>query len=406
MNKATFSFLLALCLLFHPALVQARQPYHATVTVDGVSETVTAPNLVDLNRDLRTRSIELLFAIYTPVSPVSIDFNIRGIQALAAFPGNSSSLVVAIPQTNRVEIFNGATRDDSLTLFKDYIRDGGHHHRLLKAYAKYSPIDPIAGNPNSLQSQMAQADYLLGRLSPLSGCDCCWSAQPIVHQYQTGLYTGRAFSKGFETTIVTMPLRYSYSPNLNWAFIIDAPLSYFRNDGASSVFGSVGVGVRLPITFKWSVTPTIRFGSGGSLDLCTAGTFASAAISSVYNCKIDDFVISMTNYAGYFTSVNFWLTGINYNYHLHNYILKNGLTLASCKGFNFCGKPLNFNLSFIDSYFAKDRLFIRHYDEVGFSLIINKGLPCINYDCLSLGFAYQFGQKKYKGYFFDLTYQF
>ncbi len=205
-------------------------------------------------------------------------------------------------------------------------------------------------------SQMAQSDYLLGRLSPLSGCDCGWSAQPIVHQYQAGLNVGRAFSREFDTTVVTLPLRYSYSPNLDWAFILDAPITYFRNGGASSVFGSLGVGVRIPILHGWSLTPTLRGGFGGSLDLCTSGNFFSTGLTSVYNYKINEYVLSMTNYVGYFTSTNLWLTGVNFNYHLHNYIFKNGLSLTSCQGFTICNKPLNFSISFVDTCFAKDCL--------------------------------------------------
>lgn len=386
--------------------LQARQPYHATVTIDGASGTVSAPNLVDLKRELTTPNIQKFIPFYNPNSPTSLNFNIRGITALASFPANSPTLIVQIPQIGTTQTFTGATRDDSLTLFKDFIRDGGNHHKIFKAYAKFSPIDPIAGNPNSLQAQMAQADYLVGHLSPFSGCDCCWSTQPIVNQYQTGVKAGRAFSRGFDTTAITLPLRYSFSPDLNWAFILDAPLTYLRNGGSSSLVGSLGLGLRVPILHNWSITPIVRFGSGGTLDLCTAGCFASAGLTSVYNYKIRDFILSMTNYAGYFTTTNFWLTGVNFTYHLHNYIFKNGLSLTTCKGFTFCNRPINFSLSFEDSCFAKDRLFIKHYDEIGVSIISNYLIPYFDYDCLSLGFSYQFGQKNYRGYFFNLTYQF
>lgn len=384
----------------------AYQPYHATVGVAGASATVGDPNLVDLTRDLRQTTLELLIPFYTPTSPVAIDINLRGIDILTAFASNSTVLTVAIPQANLIETFDGGTRDASLKLFKDYIRDGGRHHKLLKAYARFSPIDPIAGNPNSLMNQMTQADYLLGRLSPFSGCECGWSAQPIVHQFQGGLEAIRGFSKKFDTTMVTLPLRYSYSPNLNWALIVDAPFTYNRNGGASSFFTSLGLGLRWPISHEWSLTPVIRGGAGGSFDLCTAGTFFSAGLTSLYNLKVGDYVVSMTNYAGYMTSTNFWLTGVNFNYDLHNLVFKNGLSLNSCKGFSLWGKQVNFGLTFEDSYFARDKLYIRHFDEVGVSMIVTQLNPCLCYDCLILGFSYQFGQKSYHGYKFHMDYQF
>ncbi len=400
--KKLFSILLSLFTL----AASAREPYRATVTVDSASATVSAPNLVDLSRDLKTTSLEVLLPIYSPVSPVSIDINLRGIEAQAAFAAGSTILVVAIPQTGDVETFSGATRDESVQLFKEFIRDGGRKHNLLKAYARYSPIDPIAGNPNSLMAQMAQADYLLGHLSPLAGCDCSWCAQPLVHQFQAGSILGRAFSKGFDTTVVTLPLRYSYSPNGEWAFILDAPVTYLRNGGASSIVSSFGFGFRIPITCDWSLTPIVRGGAGGSLDLCTAGSFISTGVTSVFNLKWREFVFSLTDYAGYISSTNLWLTGINFNYHLHNWIFKNGFSLTSCEGVTFCNRPLNFSFSFIDSCFTQDRLFIEHYDEVGVSLIATNINPCLDYDCLALGFSYQWGEKSYKGYLLNLVYQF
>ena len=313
-------------MLCHVMNLQARQPYHTTVRVDSASGTVSAPNLVDLTRELSGPSIKELIPIYTPTSLTSLNFNIRGITALALFPANSPTLIVDMPQLGSVNAFTGATREDSLILFRDFLRNGGNRHPIFKAYSKFSPIDPIAGNPNSLQGQMSQADYMVGQLSPFSGCDCSWNAQPIVNQYQAGLNVGRAFSKGFDTTVVTIPLRYSFSPNLNSAFIIDAPLTYLRNGGASSVAGSLGIGYRMPIIDQWSLTPIVRLGVGGSLDLCTCGCFVSAGLTSAYNYKIKDVaVFSLINYAGYFTSTNLWLTGVNFTYHLHNYIFKNGL---------------------------------------------------------------------------------
>lgn len=390
--------ILVFILICEGTYLQARQPYHALVVVDDTSATVSAPNLVDLTRDLRSTSIELLIPSYTPVTPVSIGINLRGINVITFFPANSTTLFIAIPQAGTTTTFTGSTREESLLLFKDFIRDAGNSHRLLRAYAKYSPIDPIAGNPNSLMAQMASADYLTGQLSPFSGCT--GKSQPIPHLYQLGAYSGRAFSGGFDTSIVTIPLRYSYSPNLDWAFILDAPLAYIRNGGASSIIGSLGFGLKYPVTCKWSLTPILRAGSGGSLDLCTSGTFVSGGLISVYNWKINKFALTMTNYAGGITSTNLWLTGINFNYRLHNYMFKNGLSLTSCDGFNLCKVPLNLSISFADTYFTSNKFYINHYDEVGVTLIANR------YNCLSIGFVYQFGKEDYKGYSLNLGYQF
>lgn len=385
--------------------LEAYQPYHATITVSGTSATVSDPNLVDLTRSLSSPNINELLPLYTPVSPVSIDINLRGINTITAFAANSTVLTVAIPQAGIFEVFAGGTREESLILYREYLRNAGTKRVLLKAYAKYSPIDPIAGNPNSLMAQMGQADYLLGRLSPLAGCDC-WSSQPVRHQFQAGLIAGRTFANLFDTTIVTLPVRYSYSPTHTWAFIIDAPLSYIRNGGASSVIGSFGFGLRAPLTHRWSLTPIVRLGTGGTLDLCTSGTFISTGVTSDIDLKIKDYVVSITNYAGYFNSTNLWLTGLNFNYQLHNAVLKNGIAITSCRGFKMCGREINCSLSFVDSYFPGNRLYMNHYDEFGIAFITTGVNRRLCYDLVSFGFSYQFGENNYKGYLFNLIYQF
>lgn len=399
--KSLILFLLITCSLF------AREPYDALLTVSGESARVSAPNLLDLKRDLKGDNIQALIPIYTPTSALNLLINLRGIDVISSFATNSTELVVSIPQAGITTSFDGGTRDESVALFREYIRDAGPKNgALLKAYAKYSPIDPIAGNPNSLLYQMAANDFETGKLSPLAGCTCGWSAQPIVHQFQAGLRGGRAFSDSYDTTLVKLPLRYSYSPNLNWAFIIDAPFSYLRNGGASSIAASIGTGIRVPIFSNWSVTGIVRFGTGGTMDLCTSGNFFSTGLLSQYNWNLGKVVLGISNYAGYFTSTNFWLTGLNFNYHIQTYAIKNGLSLTSCEWLSLCNRPLNWNVSVVDTYFTKGGLFIRHYDEIGVNLIGNGINPCLEYDALIFGFTYQFGEKHYRGYMFNLDYQF
>jgi hypothetical protein len=406
MNKTIFLLLVTLLTSYGISRIQAYEPYHAKVAVNAQSATVSAPNLVDLSRELKGSSIKALIPSYTPTSELLVDINLRGIDTIGFFAANSTVLVVAIPQANIIEVFDGGTRDASFVLYKDYIRDAGARRLLLRAYAKYSPIDPIAGNPNSLMAQMAQADYLLGRLTPLSGCDCSCAPQPITHLFQAGVNGERAFSYPFDTTSVTIPLRYSYSPARTWAVILDAPLTYNRNGGGSSFYGSLGFAARFPFRNFWAVMPTARIGFGGTLDLCTSGTFLSAGVESILQSKIKNFVVSITNYAGYYTSTNFWLTGINFNYRLYNWILKNGLSINTCQGVSLCGRTFNLGLSFIDSYFATDKLYINHYDEVGITLITTGINRRLKYDCLTMGFSYQFGQKSYKGFSLNFAYQF
>lgn len=395
--------ILALFALFS---LEARKPYKAGIDVSGTTAIVHATNLVNLKRDLSTQAIQELIPIYTPVSAVTFGINLRGLKSIASFAANSTTLNVIIPNAGITTSFTGSTRDESIALYKDYLQQGSGLHKLLKAYARYSPIDPVAGNPNSLMSQLAVSDYNLAKLSPLSGCDCGWSAQPVVHQFKLGAEYQRGFSGGYDTGVAVLPIRYSYSPNGESAFIVDAPFYFIGNGGAYSAYGSLGLGFRYPLTHNWSLTPVVRAGGGGSLDLTVSGAFFTAGLLSNYNLKLNQFVFSLTNYADYSTSTNLWLTGLNFNYHLQSWVFKNGFSITSCDAYCLLNRPINFSVNFVDTYFSKShRLFNRHYDEVGASIIINYLNPCLEYDALILGASYLFGNR-YRGYTLKLDYQF
>jgi hypothetical protein len=406
MQKKIFP-LLATCALFCQASVaEAKETYQATVTVGATSAHAEGTSILNMISDLRQTELETLLPVYTPTSPTDFVYNLRGLFAISSFAANSTTLTFTLPQVGVTETFTGSTRDESLELLQEFLRDNGRNAKVLKAYAKYTPIDPMAGNPNSLMYRMAQADYLYGRLSPLSGCDCAWSSQPSVHLFQAGTDIGRAFSHEFDTTFINLPLRYSYSPCNDWSFILDVPLTLLDNGGSYSAFASLGMGLKLPLSSDWSLTPTIRLGAGGSLDLAAAAAFASTGVTSAYSMHFSSYDLTMTNYVGYFASLPFHLGGINFDYHLYNFSYKNGLTLTSCDGYEFCGKPINYSIFFTDTDFEGSSLYISHFEEVGINLIATHLNPCLDYDCLSVGFSYQFGHKNYKGYYLNMTYQF
>lgn len=400
------NLVLTLLFLFANAHIQAYHPYRADIIFENRDTEVSGPNLVDLNRALRTTALEKIFPTYTPDSAIAININLRGLIANTSFADNSTTLVVEIPNSDITETFTGSTRDESLALFKEFIKEGSSVQKLLKGYTRYSPIDPIAGNPNSLLSRMAEADFSLGSLTPLKACSQCFCTQPSTHYFQGGFGYTRAFCKRFDTTAITLPLRYSYSPCDTYALIIDAPVEYLNNGGASSLNSSLGLGLRIPLNCKWALNSVFRVGYGGSLDLCTSGGFISLGASSIFNYNLCGYSFSMSNYVGYFSSTNLWLTGINFNYNLHNLIYKNGLSIVLCEGYSIFNRKFYVGASIKDTYFARERLFIKHYDEVVLSLSTIGINHCLNYDILSFELAYQWGEKDYNGYGLSLIYQF
>lgn len=387
---------------------EAHSPYKATYTVGSMTDSVSTTNIIDLVEDLATAAIQQNIPGYTSTSAISMDLNLRGLDASASYAAGSAVLNVQIPQEGVSLTFSGSTREESNRLFEEYFLTGGHNQSgWRKVYAEQTAIDPIAGNPNSLLSLMAQADYNLARLDPLSGCcECFWSAQPLGNEVQLGLSAGKAMVKGWDTWFITAPFRYSCSPDNKWAFILDFPLTVLDSGSAWSVDGSIALAFRIPVVYTWTLTPEVRWGLGGSLSLATLGSFIDAGLNSNINIPICDFVLGITNFAGYYTSIPLTWGGIKFNYDLTNAILKNGIHLTTCKELQIGGIPFNFDFGFTDSLFLVDKLYIEHYDEASFSIICNYLRSSVKRDTLVFGAAYQFGDKGYNSYIGSASYQF
>ena len=71
----------------------------------------------------------------------------------------------------------------------------------------------------------------------------------------------------------------------NAAVLIDLPVNWVRNGESDSLSGSLGIGVRLPVTDWWSITPAIRAGVAGSVDLGAAAVIYSGSVTSDTNSK-------------------------------------------------------------------------------------------------------------------------
>jgi hypothetical protein len=104
---------------------------------------------------------------------ISSVFDLRGATALAGYAQNSSTLTINIvsPQGQTISAngspctftFTGATRQDAYNAFDEAIDDETTptSQALLgcigRAFTRFSPADPLAGNPNSLQASLTRS---------------------------------------------------------------------------------------------------------------------------------------------------------------------------------------------------------------------------------------------------------
>ena len=111
------------------------------------------------------------YAQYNDTRAVQGVLDFRGVEFIGSYADNSPVFTVRVPAFDEggvpyVLVFNGATRAESYALFDDYLDIDGDAagqaeaerllRLLLKALARLSPMDPLAGNPGSLQGSMVR----------------------------------------------------------------------------------------------------------------------------------------------------------------------------------------------------------------------------------------------------------
>lgn len=340
---------------------------------------------------------------YSSTSVANITLNVRGLPVIASYTNttNPTALNFTVDSLGIDETFTGATRADSNQQFLDFIKANGNSilSRLLQGFVSNTPIDPVAGNPNSIMAKMSQDDYRLG-----SGLN----AGGEYNLLGTGLMAGYSEAGGFQTAFASVPLNYIYTlPNTSkppTLLILDVPLRYVNIQGASVVEGSIGVGATIPVHNTWSFTPMFRFGVVGSLDLGSIQSVYSGTVTSKYDFYYDDLKLSLNNMIGYYQTGNLISNKLG-DYDLQNVIFRNGLSLEGSLNFKMFDEPTSWELQFTDARVTGDKWFIDGFEEITATFGTRRRQARMDWQTLRIGAGLTLG-KSFQGGQIMFTYRF
>lgn len=359
-------------------------------------------------------SLNEIFSGYTDTSAVTTDLSVRGLNAHAQYLENSTTLYFQVLSLGIDMQFNGRTRDESQDKFVDFFKGKEGQSLLtkfLQGLVSESPVDPVAGNPNSLQAQMTGQTFGAGTgIGSISDPGSSLGKKGMPSGIPSLLYAngeiGVADAGGYKTTFVTLPLRYSiYFEDPRYALTFDLPLTYMDTEGTQSGVGSFGVSMRVPAADNWYLSPSIRIGATGSEDLGAAALMYSADITSLYNIYTDDLKISIGNGLGYYKTAELSFGDTTINYDLTNQALKNGVSVEGSAGFTLLGRPTSWQAYLVDTYMFGDKLYIDHYDELGVVVGSRESMDGQNWDALKLGLSWTFGDN-YNAFKMNFGYRF
>ena len=404
MKRKIFSGVILASLIATP--LYAKDLFNLTATIPGETASVSFNNVSDIVKAVDNQSLHTLLTLYTPISAASITIDLRGLPTTVTYAANSTTLVFNVPSLNINKQFTGSTRDESQTLFEDYLKKNGNgiFTKILQKLAASTAIDPTAGNPNSLMAKMGSSDFGAG--TDFGGGQM-GRTQPSKNTLDILTLRFGSYSAGpYTQNVYTWPINYTYrfDSDSRKQLIFDIPLTYTDTEGGKSYSTSLGIGFRYPVNNDWTLTPMVRIGGAGSVDLGSAAVIYSGSLVSNYNLYWGDTKISIGNMIAEFKADSLDIGGYSVGYNLTNTMLKNGIGFAVPLNFKMFGKPTSLELDIVHTDFFGDALYINRYFDFAMSFGTHGTESAL--DNFRVGLTYTVGNNSYNGVMFNLGYTF
>jgi hypothetical protein len=397
----------------------ALDPFDLTVTVGSTAATQESLSVSFTTADEMIEGLDpnRLRAQYENVDPVTDPteavVNFRGLEGvIIRFPDQAVS---GVDQGTRLqfivpvlgiteEIVGEASRDDALRELLNRLKNKkGLLTVLLSGLARYSPIDPLAGNPDSLFSRRMRSDMDHGfthKVSQIWGCstsafnftndapiqvasnggvsDIFAEAQARAADLQAQNEIGIAAllssttadtpAGSYKSMGLVVPLSYTAKLDFNpgHKVRVDLPLSYTDTEGAKAYSIGLGLAYTFPVTDVWSLTPSAGVGAAGSADLISGGGVQSYSLTSAYTWRLGSFALSMGNSLGKYDSMDLKFGDVEAAADIDNTVFTNGFLLTGPN--SLIAKNMVVEYSFVDTRLTGQEVYIDAMDEIGVAI--------------------------------------
>jgi len=341
-----------------------------------------------------------------------IRFGYRGTPVVLSSNGGSADITLLIPGLNVNRLFNAqTTRDGNINDVREFLKSSGGDilNQLQKLLVKTSPVDPIAGNPNSMQSRMVSEDFDRNftqfasniQSAPATGA----SSETTNNLIGLGLGYGSYTQAGLSSSVVTLPLSYTTRPDLDprRQLTLYAPITVTDAGGAKSYGINFGLSYRIPINDEWALTPAAGYGVTGSVDLGSGAAMLAASLTSQYTLQMDGYDLSIGNMAGVYQSSKINVGGYSFDPQINNTVLRNGVMASFPTSIQ--GKKMAFEVSYVNTLFSGTALYSNQYNEIGVTLGTNKGANTAR-SYLRGGLSYMVGENDIRGFKANVGYWF
>jgi len=401
-----------------PAL--SKDNFSVTVRVggtEGTTATATLDDFVDLA--FQSEGLSDVNAAYTDISPASVFLDFRGLDINIEYPDSGPALILDIPDLDVRETFDASlVREDNEDALEDYLEsdEDGTLSRILEYLVSETATDPVAGNPASLQGQMIAHSFALGTglgagnsFDTPGDRDAGAGDQGRRSVYGLGARLGRYQVDGNDITTVELPFTFVRPlSDPRYAIVIDVPLTYSDTNDAESISAALGVGMRVPITTRWNLTPSVRAGVAGSVDLGSLATMYAANIASQYRFGWGGTEVTIGNMLSYISTAGDSQSVDDYeiNYDLQNTVSRNGIGFSGPLDYKLFGLPTTWEFDIVNTQIFGDDVYIDNYTDIALSVGSKASRNGLTWDSVRFGLTYTVGAKDFDALKVNFGYQF
>lgn len=326
------------------------------LTQGSLNESRSYDSISKLFDDYEDGKLNKIISGYDDTLASSGIVNFRGIPMNLDFD-DSAVLTFKVASLGINETFDGGSQKASFKLFKKYLEknQNGILKKILKAGVERTPFDMVAGNPNSLMSQMADTSFYRAGGNSVAGFVGYLSPSATRH-------TISFHGKKVNATTTSLPIGTTFNlGDSGWALLWDMPITYTDVEGSQSYMAQMGLGLKIPVMTYWNVTPAVRGGIVASPDMLSGSALYSGTLTSDVSVPVGNWTLGMTNMAGIIRSLDVSTDGYDMEYDMQNQVYKNGVHIR----YDFNDKYA-VGAAYDYTFYTGDKLYIDkyHYVEV------------------------------------------
>ncbi len=413
-RRTIWLWAMAAALLIAATGAQASKLFEMDASVSGVGSTTNGTNQLKNVPDLFD-SAELGAGFEPSTDTFDAALNLRGLMARLAWdpnPGPNQGLTLYIPGVLDIR-FDGTNYDQVLEDLEDWLK-GDYKSALapeealtalLQGLVEHSPVDPFAGNPNSLQSRMLSSDYRLGTEGPFTSGD--GPLDPSTDQFGLGIEYGHFSAGPYGGEVLEVPIDYRLNlRNPKWSVLMNLPLTATFTEGQWSILASGALGAQFRPTEWWALTPLFRVGAAGSIDVGALGILYGFTFTNHMRLfEWRGIRLAMGNMAGFTKSMDdLDFGGYTFNYDITNPMTRNGGYVEG--EFELLGIPAGWKVFGSNMLLFGDDLYAESQNEVGAQLSTLGRVGGKPYEAIGFSVSYIFAEGDYDAVSLRLRFRF